>query len=204
MMDSVGVAKEAFGLVRKGLKTQGFAAKGVTFYRKVASENTELVAIQKSLKSSRAESLVTMNYGVYCAWVGSSRGEEPSASLVVAKAHWQKRWTEVGAERWLQVRPRDAAADIARVIMNALENAVLPDLKEHSSNESLRDTWLAGSSPGITEMQRLLFLALLLKKIGPTDCLDSVVKELQKKVAGTVHAGLVDYDLARAGIQVRQ
>ncbi len=53
-------------------------------------------------------------------------------------------------------------------------------------------------------MQRLLFLALLLKKTGPAEHLESVVEELRGKVKGTVHAGLVNYNLEKAGIRVKR
>jgi hypothetical protein len=199
-MDSRAILKEALRIVRKVLKGHGFSNHGLTFHRTAVTDNIELVSLQQSIRPPQAESLVTMNYGVYCTYLGNIRGEASSALFDLSRAHWRERWAEAGQERWLRVRSGDGADGVARVMIDALDSIVLPELRRHSANEALRDTWLAGLSPGITGMQRLLFLALLLKKTGPADRLDSVVGELRKMVAGTAHAGLVDYDLSRAGL----
>lgn len=204
MMHSREIVKKSFGGVRKALKAQGFYTQGSTLCRRAASGNTELVSLQKSVRSSEVESLVTINYGVHCACIGDSRGEEPSATVDLSRAHWRERWTEGGNEKWLLVRSSDDADETARILLAALDGIVLPRLARYSVDEALRDAWLEGSSPGITEMQRLLFLALLLKKTGPAEHLESVVEELRGKVKGTVHAGLVNYNLEKAGIRVKR
>jgi len=200
VMDSKSVLKGALTVVRQTLKARGFAAKGTRFHRRTESGNTEILSFQKSVKSTSSEVLLTINYGVYSACVGTKLGDDPSASLHVEEAHWRKRLRESGREKWLLVKATDSVNECAKAILSALDGVLL-ELHAHAENEQLRDTWLAGQSPGIGRMQRLLFLAILVKQLGPADRLRDVVAELRQLVSGSVHAGLVDRQLKMAGIQ---
>jgi hypothetical protein len=199
-MDSKDVLKEALVVVRQGLKVRGLAAKGTTYFRRIDGGNTEVVSVQKSTKSSSIESLVTLNYGAYSARVGGKLGDDASSSLDVAKTHWRKRLSQGGREQWLSVKAADLADETAKLILSAVDGA-LQELNEQSTDEKLRDTWLAGLSPGIGAMQRLLFLAILVKDLGPAERLPTVIAELRQLVSGSVHEGLVERQLAMIGVQ---
>jgi hypothetical protein len=200
-MESDSVFKGALVELRRTLKERGFSAKGTTFYRKAADGNTVVLSMQRSVKSTPAETKVTINYGVYSARIGRKLQEDASSARDVSKVHWRKRLAEGGKEKWLDVKFTDSPDDSARVILGALEG-ILGELAEHSSDEALRSDWLLGRSPGCTSMQRLVFLAILLSEIGPSERLEDVVKKLRSKVAGSVHEGLVERQLATAGVKV--
>jgi len=150
------VLKAALVEVRRALKQRGFSAKGTIFYRRADDGNTVVLSAQKSVKSSPANAEVTLNYGVYSARLGDRLQDDPSSALDVTKAHWRKRLAEGGREKWLHVRATDSAAGAGKVILDTVEGVLLA-LLEHASDEALRDEWLSGSSPGLTDMQRLLF-----------------------------------------------
>jgi hypothetical protein len=99
------------------------------------------------------------------------------------------------------VRAAESPGDSARVLLDALEG-VLPELSDYSTDEALRDEWLAGASPGLVEMQRLMYLAILLNVIGPPEKLERVVGDLRSLVSGSVHQRLVETRLARAGVRL--
>ena len=200
-MESGVVVKEALVVVRRPLKERGFVVKGTSFHREMDDGNIVMVSLQKSTKSTPVESEVTLNYGVYSARLGSRLQDDPSSALDVMKAHWRKRLTEDGRERWLHVKASDSADKSAQVILDAVEG-VLPDLLEHATDEALRNEWISGSSPGLGKMQRLLFAAILVNETGPAEKLDNVIGELRDLVAGGVHEGLVERQLARAGVRV--
>jgi hypothetical protein len=200
MTDSGAVFKEALVAVRRALKLRGFAAKGSTFYKKVDGGNTLVVSVQKATKSSRAETEMTINFGVYNSRIGTKLQDDSSAALDVWRAHWRERVMENGREKWLRVSAGDSAEVVARTMLDALER-VLPELHARSTDESLRDEWLSRSSPGITNRQRLILLSILINEIGPADKLAGVVEELRNLVAGTVHEGLVERELAAAGVR---
>jgi hypothetical protein len=100
------------------------------------------------------------------------------------------------------VRAMGSAEESAKEILEAVES-VLPELAEHSTDEVLRTEWLAGVSPGLVAMQRLLYLTILVNEIGPAERLGSVLEELRSLVSGSVHAGLVEGQLVRAGVRCK-
>jgi hypothetical protein len=200
-MEGRSVLTEALGIVRRFLKEQGFSARGTAFRRTCEDGNTIVLSLQKSVKSSPREALVTINYGVYSARIASKFPNDSPPGFDVAAAHWRKRLSEDGREKWLQVRETDSPAESARTMLRCLEG-VLVQLEEHSTDQALRDEWFTGSSPGIGKMQRMLFLAILVKEIGPPERLEEVVEDLRTFVSGTVHEALVERQLAEAGIGV--
>lgn len=200
-MDSGAVLKEALASVRLALRDKGLRAKGMIFFRTADAGNVVLLAIQKSTTSTRARATVTLNYGVYCTLLGAKLQDDASASHDVTRAHWHDRLTENGQEKWIGVDASDSAAQCAHVILQAMHR-VLAVADEHSTSEALRDEWLAGSSPGLTDMERLLFATILVNEIGPAERLGGLVHQLRASVAGGVHEGLVERRLVRAGVQV--
>lgn len=143
----------------------------------------------------------TKPIGVHSARIGTRLQEEPSYAFDLTKAHWVERLRERGEERWLRVTPTDSVETAAKTIVDAI-NGLLPYLLAHATDEALRDEWLQGSAPGLTNLQRLLYTSILVNEIGPSDRLGQVVAELRGVVAGTVHEGLVEGRLARAGVRV--
>lgn len=92
--------------------------------------------------------------------------------------------------------------ETARVILGVVEE-VLSELVEQSTDEALRNVAPSGTSPGIVNMQRLLFLAIVLNEIGPSERLGGVVRELRDLVSGSVYEALMDGRLAREGVRVQ-
>jgi len=196
------VLRDALVMVRAALREKGNRANGATVYRKLNGGNVALVSLQKSQTSSASAATVAINYGVYSARVGCRMGDENAAGLDARNLHWRKRVSGTdGRERWFSVRANDSAADVASSLVAAIEGALV-DLDRHATDEALRDEWLSGSSPGLTDMQRLFNLAILVSEIGPTERLVSVVSELRALVAGGAHEELVEHRLARIGIEV--
>jgi hypothetical protein len=202
MTDSGLVLKGALTHVKRALKQRGFASRGTTFYRTSDQGNTVALSVQKSRHSSDAEAQITINYWVYCVRIGEKLEDDPSWALDVAMAHWRRRLAEGGREKWLHVKATDHVEETATAILRGIEE-VFDDLVAHSTDEALVEAWLAGSSPGLTKMQRLTFLSVLLSELGPTKRVEDVVGELRRLVSGTVHESLIEGRLARAGVVVR-
>jgi hypothetical protein len=116
-MNSSAVLKDALIAVRRALKERGFSVNGMTFHRKMNDGNTIVLSLQKSVKSSPAETEVTLNYGVYSTRVGSRLQEDPSGALDVSQAHRRKRLTEGEREKWLRVKAADSPDETAGNIL---------------------------------------------------------------------------------------
>jgi hypothetical protein len=193
--------KQTLVVLRGALRAKEFTARGTTFYRRNEDGNTSIISLQSSVKSTRTEREVTLNYGAYSQRIGTALQDDAAWALDVARAHWRKRLSEGGRERWLRVSNTQPAEERAHLILDGV-NRLMPDLVAHSTDAALRDEWLAGASPGLGAMQRLLYLAILLNKIGPSEKLADVLSDLRGLVAGQVHSGLVEGQLARAGVRV--
>lgn len=200
VMDSRAVLKEALVRLRRTLKGQGFQAKSATFFRHNAEGNTILISAQKSTTSTPRESLVVINYGVYSRVIGARLSGDTSAVIDVAKAHWSRRFGEGGREKWFSVGAADSPDDCAYRLAVAVES-LLPELVAHSVDVALLEEWLSGKSPGLTNMQRLLYAAVLLDEIGPFEKLVGIVSELRALVAGTMHQDLVERMLEMANVR---
>lgn len=200
-MDAGAVLNDALVLVRRAMKERSFAAKGNSFFRRTEGGNTMVLGVQRSLQSSRAAVLVTLNYGVYSARVGMGLQEDPESARDVWQAHWRRRLADDGRERWLSVDAAVTANACAESLLAAIDE-ILPALVAHSTDETLRDEWLSGMSPGLTNSQRLLYAAILVNELGPAERLPGILSELRGIVAGGVHEGLIERRLERAGVRL--
>jgi hypothetical protein len=193
--------KDTLILLQQELKERGFSAKGTNFHRVAASGNWLVVSLQQSVKSDDVASIVTLNYGVYSKRLLSKvDGVQKPRTWDASGAHWRKRLREDGREKWLHLPTSLAPLQATRELLVAFD-AAITELSSHASDESLRDEWLTGAASGITAMQRLLYLAVLLNEIGPTERLAETVAELRALVSTTGTGAIVEQRLATAGIK---
>ena len=165
------------------LKRRGFANRGTAFFR-VQAGNWGLIELQKSQKSSTEAVVLTGNVGVVSERLARffsiplKSNHPPQAS----EWHWRQRLgflLSEGQDKWWTIGPGVKIEHVARQMEGALELA-LPEIEKHIQDETLRDIWLIGRSPGLTEVQRLKNLAVLVKALGPQDRLASTLDELRR------------------------
>jgi len=91
--------------------------------------------------------------------------------------------TETTEEPLRTVRgfPVNRVRDLAQEILGGLEQYAFPIMDRYTPDEALRDLWLAGKCRGISDLQRLEYLAILLVAIGPAQEIDRVLGELREK-----------------------
>ena len=86
---------------------------------------------------------------------------------------------------------------IAHEIICALLRLAIPEMKRYMSDASLMELWASGESPGLTEVEQLKYLSVLLKMTGKADCLDEVKNTLRTISEGRPYAGMVALHLDR-------
>lgn len=187
------------GAVAPLLEKRGFARAGLTFHRR-NGKNYAVIAFQKSTKSSAKTVLFTATLGAWSRRVAlffedGADSQTPS----IAECHWTRRLGEllpVPSDHWWPVAGADGS--IARSeALEVLQGVGLSLAERMSNDEELRDLWMGGSGPGITAIQRLMYLSILVRDIGPPDALASVVAELERRSAGRPVAREVRAHLAR-------
>ena len=182
-MVSGGGFEEIVNRVADFLRQRGFTRRGNTFFR-VQAGNWELIELQKSQKT-RADAVVfTVNVGVVSGRLARFfsiplKSNEPPHD---SEWHWRQRLGFLlpeGRDKWWTLDQRVGLEQVSREIEGALALA-LPEIEKHLQDEALRDLWLTGRSPGLTEVQRLKNLAVLVKALGPEERVAPTLDELRR------------------------
>jgi hypothetical protein len=170
--------------VSPALKAEGFHRKGLTFYV-FEHGNWGVINFQKGWQSTPDGVNFTVNLGIALAALSPL----PEDKL----RKWRPReydcdWRErlgillTGDDTWWVIQPTTDVIDLARQILGTLRNRGIPEIKRYIRAEDLRDLWLSGRSPGLTNLQRLRKLGVLLRKLGPAELVARI--EADAEVAG--------------------
>jgi hypothetical protein len=182
------------------LRAYGFSRSGLTFYLREAG-NWGVINFQKSKDSSARGIVFTVNLGIastrLLAFFSHIRpGMKPS----IWDCHWRQRLGYLlpnHSDVWWTINSTTLVDDLGQEIQGYVVNFGVPELKEYISDETLRDLWLSGSAPGLTDFQRLMNVSVLLKALGSLDGLDPVLKELQRVSAGKPSAVTAEIHIQR-------
>jgi hypothetical protein len=184
----------------KHLKGRGFYRRGSSFYLK-ETDNWGLINFQKSTKSTTASILFTVNLGVASGHLRSFFSGQKPKLPAVSECHWSTRlgFLQAGQDKWWEVVRGTALDSLELEIRQLLFERGIPEIKKHLDDTSLRDLWLAGRSPGLTEIQRLMNLVVVLKASGPPDLQDVYIEQLLKRTANRPTSGKVTWLLSKLG-----
>lgn len=163
------------------LEGGGFRRQGECF---VSDEGPNLLVIepQKSVKSTADKILFTFNLKVISARLaGLVDGCQPVRATCPVP-HWRRRLGGLLpklSDYWWSFTSGVADDAIATLV-----DLGIPAIKSVGTDESLRDFWLTGQAPGLSELQRVVYLSTLLAVLGPRDQLASYT-ELLDTIAPT-------------------
>jgi hypothetical protein len=94
--------------------------------------------------------------------LGHNNAEKPH----VSEGHWQMRAGGLLPQKldhWWIVDSKTSTASLIAEIEKIMITLILPAVKEHMSDDFLKQQWLDGISAGITEFQRYVYLTTILK-----------------------------------------
>ena len=162
------------------LKQEGFRRKGSAFYHKW-EHGFGIIQFQKSLKSTRHCVIFTVNLGI---------GVWPVAEFFdpgdrkEALVNCQLRWRVGGllAERqdkWWELHEHAGPESDLVEIPGILLGTCVPFVKNLQNLDRIVALWSAGDPAGLTDIQRLVYLAVLLKFTGRTTELASAIDGLE-------------------------
>jgi hypothetical protein len=191
------------------LKQHGFSQSGRTFYLR-REGNWGLVNFQKSTKSSAERIVFAVNLGI-----ASSRLLEffPPRRLRVSglaakpqiwDCHWQMRLGSLVADQkdiWWTVEANTRLEQLGLEIDGYIRNLAIPELSKYIRDEALRDLWLSGHAPGLTEFMRLMNLSVLLKTLGPLNLLEPTLNELWRVAEGKPIASVAEIHMQRLKLE---
>lgn len=190
--------KELIKEIGSLLKEKGFSRKGNCFYLRQRN-NWGLLDFQKSRKSTADEIVFTMNLGVCSGrllefFSPDLLEQKPSIEV----CHWHERVGFLLPERqdkWWLIRAAEPLDSLVDELKGSLVRVAIPAIEQHLSDGQLCSEWLSGKSPGLTDIQRLVNLSVLLKVSGADSALREILKELEEKSAGKPTALMVKQHL---------
>jgi hypothetical protein len=164
------------------LKGHGFTKKSTTFY--VCREgNWGLLNFQKSQESSTEAVYFTINLGVSSTrireFLDKGKKTRPAA---IDECHWKTRVGFILPDKkdtWWKIDEHTRLESIFAEIRAIILNKGIPEIMSHISDESLMLDWLGGTSEGLTNLQRYIYLTTLLK-INNKPNLSEVISEFKK------------------------
>ena len=186
--------KELIKKIGYSLKEEGFSRIGNTFHQRRGS-NWGLLDFQKSRKSTADEVMFTINVGVCSGKLlkfFSPDLLERKPSIEVC--HWRERLGFLLPEqrdKWWAVRNNEPFEPMMSQLKDALLQTAVPAIARHISDEQLCSEWSSGKSSGLTDIQRLVNLSVLLKLAGADSALRKVLRELKDRSAGKPSASMV-------------
>lgn len=202
-MAAANVLTQFLKTVQGTLKPLGFERSKSTFWTR-SGNNIGIIDVQRSVKSAVDRVIFTFNIGVWSDRIGRfGPGNAKSHPPVVDDCHWHERIGFLLPDRedkWWTISANDDPAVVTEQLSRVIVDVAVPALFTHVSDEALRDEWLTGRSPGLTEMQRLMYLTILLKEIGPDDALASAIAELKKTSEGKPIESIVVRHLQKLGL----
>jgi hypothetical protein len=81
-----------------------------------------------------------------------------------------------------------------------IEEYVIDYIRKCLGDQELKNLWIEGRSPGLTDIQRLIYLSILLHEIGPVELLEPTIAVMKKMSAGKPVATTVNHVLKKMGL----
>jgi hypothetical protein len=181
--------------------THGFKRAGSTFYLDRGA-SVGLIDFQKG-KSTKEELIFTVNLGVYVRPVAKLfHPADVKDRPDIWDCHWRIRLgyllPEQGDKWWSSGSLVELDPSISE-IDHGLTKYGVPELLRVLDPAELRNDWLDGRSPGLTDMQRLLNVSVLVQELGPPERLPMLIYELRSQSQGRPHEQVVENHIEKLG-----
>jgi Domain of unknown function (DUF4304) len=184
------------------LKANGFKKAGLAFERD-GTDVIVVIAFQRSRHGGDCDKF-TANLGIGSKRIFAFEDKRTNQRTPVDLCHWRMRLgrtLEDSADMWWELcGPADLPA-VGDELQEILTTRALPLLSRMSSDEALRAEWRAGRAPGLTELQRLLNLSVLLNDPEHLSEMPAVVGQLKDLAHRKGFGGRVAVHLEELGVE---
>ena len=168
-------------IITPSLKKAGFTKAKQSFYY-LYEGNWGIIDFQKSTKTDPSTVVFTVNAGIVSNRILNFLAQiEPNKKPDIWDAHWRVRIGYLmpsNTDLWWTIEDGTNITNLGQTILDNIINFGVPEIRKFIKDESLRDLWLSGKSPALTDFQRLMYLCVLLKQIGPSEILGATIIKL--------------------------
>lgn len=181
------IFKEVHRESSQTLRKYGFSRSGQTNYLQ-REGNWGLINFQRS-KDRRTDAVVfTINIGIASGrllrfFPPPKFRVEATSKPDIWDCHCQERLGDLlpaHRDTWWRINSETDIEPLVSEIRGYLIELAIPEINMYISDEALRDLWLTGKSPGLTKLQRLEYLSVLLKSLGPEALLKPTLDQLRE------------------------
>lgn len=175
------------------LRTKGFSRKNQVFYIK-KDGNWALIEFQKSQKSDSQKVIFTVNLGIASGRLQEFFTGRSENFPFVDRCQWRQRigfLTQNQEDKWWIVDSEASVESTSAEVLQLILDIAIPEIERLTTDEELRNLWISQRSPGLTQIQRLMNLSVLLQQLGPAEHLPQILDQLQKISQGKPTEGLV-------------
>jgi hypothetical protein len=184
------------------LSPRGYRKSGLT-YEKDDAEAIVVIGYQRSVHGGACDRF-TVNLGIGSKRLFAFEDQRKSKRTPVELCHWRMRLgrtLEESSDVWWELcGPEDLAA-VGQEQQEILTTRALPLLEKTASDEALRVEWMAGKAPGLTELQRLLNLSVLLDDSNHRSEQRAVIEGLKDLASRKGFGGRVAVQLEALGVE---
>lgn len=173
--------------IERDLEPAGYKRAGRTFRIRNAVADWGLINVQSSSKSTAQAQLVTVNLAVSLGIIRKFDSPTDDRIPHYSEGHWDSRIGHLLPERddkwWTVASPmpdHEALEDIA----GAVREIGVPTVAAHMSSIALRDLWITGPVPFLSNLRRLRQLLIVLAHNGPRDRFNEFAEILRGEAAG--------------------
>lgn len=180
MLELKSKYKQLITGVSPTLKDHGYKRRNSAFSIQ-NSGNWGIINFQKSTKSTADQIIFTVNLGIASSRLSNFFGViYPDYGPNIYDCHWRKRLGRLieANDKWWSIDCGSSIDEFGESISNYLLSSAIPEIAKYIDDQMLRDLWLSGKSPSLSEFQRLIHLSVFLKEIGPLELLESTLSKL--------------------------
>lgn len=182
------------------MKTEGFHKAGLSF-EKHDVEVITVVNYQRSRDGGTCDRF-TVNLGIASRRLFAFEDPRTGTRTPVECCHWTMRLgrtLEPPSDAWWELCSAADVPSLGRVHQEFLKAKALPFVSRMASDDALRAEWVANRAPGLTDLQRLLNLAVLLDDSEHRDEQRAVIEELKELAIRKGFQGRVAVHLEKLG-----
>jgi len=165
-IDTEELFSELVKAVGEKLKPLGYSRRGQVF-RIIANNNCGLISFQRSTSNRKDSISFTINLGIICGYLWDVTIPQLKDAQIV-DAHLSLRIGLLLPEhrdKWWLINSLVNFEQLSGEIVDLVSSKVVPYVSNFLDTNSIYSLWESGSSPGLTEFQRVRFLSKLKSKL---------------------------------------
>lgn len=162
--------------VSKSVSALGFKKINQSTFVIKEGNNWGVINFQKSQSNTKGEVRFTINLDIFSGAIRDFlEGGKVNSAPKTGGSHWNKRIGFLLPEKkdyWWTITDATNIAALEKEITDIVSSIAIEEIRKNIVDENLIHQWKQAVSPGITEFQRLQYLAILMKFTGHPDYTD--------------------------------